>query len=175
MVVLFSNAYHGQGGPHLQRDMYSVHRVRGEEVWWSNYCLWWLWWIINKGHSTSKMSQRASWGSCHIHWGYETYHGEGEFSGKQYQQAAVHQHAWQVPGEEMQSVPCSMRCRCAHCTESGGIGHINGHCTGWWGHRSTHFVVLSHQLRFLWYFFDQSPRKIWRIPKCGTSRLSRSN
>ena len=23
------------------------------------------------------------------------------------------------------------RCRCAHCTESSGISHTNGHCTGW--------------------------------------------
>lgn len=56
---------------------------------------------------------------------------KSEFSGKQYQQAAVHQHAWQPLGEEMQSISCIRRSRCAHCTESGEIGHINGHCNGW--------------------------------------------
>ena len=40
-----------------------------------------------------------------------TQHEESNFSGKQYEQAKIHQHAWQLPRKkEMQGVPCSTGC-----------------------------------------------------------------
>ena len=59
---------------------------------------------------------------------------------------------------------CS-RCICAHCTESGRIGHINGRCTGWWGHRSILILLCYHASLDSQNFFWPEPKTNMKKPK----------